>query len=83
MEEETKTICKVASGQYNIDGETFRKNFINSGGTERMARHIWEKWKIEHHNNFLDTFGNLDEDNQELITKTILAFAKERRYCEG
>lgn len=98
MEERTKTLCKVALGAYNIDYDDFERRFIKEGigmrdlaslfekkfedEDKRIARHIWDKWKVEHQDNFLWAFGNLTTKNQEKTTRTILGFADEHKYCE-
>ncbi len=56
--------------EYNIDGETFMKNFMKAGGDESMAKHLWSKF-VGHNHSILPVFGYADLKNKKLLTKTI------------
>ena len=80
VKKENEILSKISKSAYNIDGETFKKYYVQAGGTKRLADHIWDKWKIEHKDNFLWAYGSLDKENRMLVTKALLKFAKERGY---
>jgi hypothetical protein len=63
-------IDALAFYEYNIDGETFMENFVKAGGTEDMAKHLWNKF-VSHNHSILATFGYADLENKRLLTKTI------------
>jgi len=60
----------LAYYEYNIDGETFRENFVKAGGTPDMANHMWNKFHGKDHS-ILATFGHADLKNKKLLTKTV------------
>jgi hypothetical protein len=60
----------LAFYEYNIDGETFRENFVKAGGTPDMANHFWEKFHGKNHA-ILSTFGDADLKHRKILTKTI------------
>jgi len=61
----------VSVAEYNIDYPEFEKSFVKHGGTERMSRHVWDKWKIDKKGDFLAMVGNLDLENQRIVQKVI------------
>jgi len=64
------TLETLAYYEYNISGEVFIKNFITCGGTDHMARHLWDKFHQYHHK-ILTLWGSLDNENRELMPKVI------------
>jgi hypothetical protein len=71
---------KITMSAYNIDGDTFSKYYVEAGGDRDIAEHVWKKWKVEHKDNFLWAYGNLDKENRTLVTKVLMRYAKERGY---
>ena len=70
-------VLGITEAMFNMDLDTFKEGFVKHGGDEGMARHIWDKWKSEHHDNFMWTYGNLDKKNREKVIATALDFHKE------
>lgn len=56
---------------YNVSYPKFERLFVKHGGTSRMARHIWDKWKVEHKDDFLGMFGNLDYENVQIVQNVV------------
>lgn len=71
-----KELDRLTRAAYNIDYPDFEKHFVHSGGTKRMARHFWDKWKMDHRDNFLWAFGNMETKHQRTIIKTLMMFKR-------
>ena len=72
-------LYRVSLATYNVDYPEFEKLFIRNGGTARMARHLWEKWKVDKRDDFLAMFGQLDLDNQRIMQKLVDDLLKKRK----
>lgn len=70
LEQDKCIIEKLAYYEYNINGDTFRNNFVKVGGEERMAEHLWEKFHDKKHS-ILALWGQLDKQNKEIVAKVI------------
>jgi len=70
FEQDKCVLTKLSFYEYNINGDTFNKNFIKSGGTERMANHLWEKFVGKRHS-ILGLWGEADKENREILVKVI------------
>ena len=64
-------IYRVSIAMFNTDYPEFEKSFIKHGGTAHMADHLWKKWKIEHHDDFLGMVGTLDFENMRIMEKVV------------
>ena len=56
--------------QVDIDGETFRKLFIELGGTPSMAEHLWSKFHYYDHQ-IIKLWADLDSTNRKLVLAMI------------
>ena len=70
-----KTVTCLAYFEYNVEGPTFEKLFLEAGGTKHMANHMWGKFNDYDHS-FLRLFGMADSDNR----KKLLDVAS--KWCE-
>jgi len=75
-----RMLDKISRAAYNISYLEWEKLFVDSGGSKRLAKHIWTKWKLEWNDNFLYTYGNLSKDNQKHAVSALLLYAKARKY---
>jgi len=62
---------KLERFEYLIDGETFRKLFVENGGTESMATHLWEKFHEIYNHSILKLWRSLDSSNREIMLRVI------------
>jgi hypothetical protein len=58
---------ELAHRLFWINYEDWEKGFVKAGSSKEMAQHLWDKWKVEHQDNFLWAFGNFDSHNQEIV----------------
>lgn len=75
-----KGLDRMAKAAYNIDYPTWESKFVKAGGTKRMAKHTWHKWKDVWHDNWLYAFGNWDRRVQIHAAKALLMYADQRGY---
>src|SRR4030065_1373364 len=64
--------------EYNLDGTTFKKHFMDAGGSESTANHLWSKFHAHDHS-FLGMFGYLDTENINIVTKALNSILQERK----
>lgn len=62
---------KLFRFQHDIDGETFRKLFIEVGGSPNMAEHLWMKFHSDYNHKILDLWISLDSANRVLVLAVI------------
>jgi hypothetical protein len=65
--------------EYWINGEKFRELFVEAGGSENMARHLWDKFHGYDHS-ILKLWGAMDSKNKELVLKVIQAWLAKSEY---
>lgn len=74
----SEQLDELSHMEYNLNGMTFLKHFKKAGGTEHMAKHLWEKFR-QHNHSFLGMFGYLDTENKKLVTKALNTIMEERK----
>jgi len=62
---------KLGRFQVDIDGEVFRKLFMQVGGSATMAEHLWTKFRDVYNQNILPLWLSLDPANRELVLAVI------------
>ena len=62
--------------EFNITGEEFRDSYIEHGGSEHMADHMWGKFDQYNHS-ILKTLGNADLNNRRLLTMVVNDWCEE------
>jgi hypothetical protein len=67
---------KLTRAVYNIDYPDFEKHFVHAGGTKHMARHFWDKWKVDWKDNFLWAYGNMETKHQKTILKALMTYKR-------
>ena len=61
----------LAYFEVDIDGETWRKLFVENGGTKNMAEHLWEKFHTIYNHSILRLWINLDINNRTIVLKIL------------
>ena len=71
------THCLVCASffEFNITGEEFRKSYMDHGGTEHLANHMWEKFDGYKHS-ILKLMGSADFANKNIITDVVNDWCK-------
>ena len=75
-----EVIYDIAISLYNMDYETWEKGFIRHGGDRDLSRHIWDKWKVVHADDFFGAYGNVSSAHRRRIIATVLDDVNERNY---
>lgn len=62
-------ILQIVSFAFNTDSREFKNIFPDD---EELADHLYEKWKHDYRDNFLEFYnGGLDDENKEVIANYI------------
>lgn len=61
--------------EFNITGEEFRKSYMDHGGSEVLADHMWGKFDGYKHS-ILKLMGSADYANRKLITDVVNDWCK-------
>lgn len=67
-----KADCLVCASffEFNITGEEFRKSFVEHGGEEFIADHMWSKFHGYEHS-ILRLMGAADRKNRKVLTGVV------------
>jgi hypothetical protein len=78
-----KNMDEMQGVLYMVDYPTFARAFKESGGEYGMAKHLWDKWKNIHNDNFLAEYGNMDLQNKRTTAKMLNKLIKLHRNQEA
>lgn len=75
-----EVIYDIALSLQHMEYPTWEQGFIRHGGDKGMARHLWDKWKSEHNDDFFGAYGNISSEYRRQIIATVLDDVNERKY---
>lgn len=69
--------CLVCASffEFNITGEEFRKSYVDHGGSEHLADHMWGKFDGYKHS-ILKLIGSADFANRTILTDVVNDWCK-------
>ncbi len=68
---EISELTELAFFEYNVNGRAFEGLWLACGGTEHMAKHLWNKFANEKKFHLLKLWGELDEGNRVIMKRVI------------
>ncbi len=80
MKIEPEQVNDLADFEYDVDGTQFTRLFMKHGGTEHMAKHLWNKVDGYNHS-ILKLWKSLDKENTAIVSQVLKAWTPRKNNC--